>query len=130
MFFIARRQARAPNAVSRADGRCERDPGLDNDPPLTSPARWWASAPWWWASALWPGCCPEVRTDEAGLVCEDDCLNAVADPELHQDAGDVDLYGRLTDDQLGGDLAVRLAGREQPEHLQLAAGGPPPRRRS
>ena len=32
------------------------------------------------------------------------------------------LDGRLPDDQLGGDLAVRLAGREQPEHFELSRG--------
>ena len=32
------------------------------------------------------------------------------------------LIGRFTDDQLGGNLGVGLAGREQPEHLEFSGG--------
>ena len=57
----------------------------------------------------------EAWTDEPGFVCEDDGLDPVANGELHQDAGDVRVDCRLADDQLGRDLAVCLAGREQAE---------------
>ena len=60
--------------------------------------------------------------DETGLVGEDDRLHAVAQVELLEDASDVGLHGSVADDELGGDLGVGEAARDQGEDLELAAG--------
>ena len=57
-----------------------------------------------------------------GLVGQHDRLDAVAEPELHEHAGDVGLDRRLGDDQLGGDLGVREAAGDELEDLELAGG--------
>jgi hypothetical protein len=44
--------------------------------------------------------------------------------ELGQQIPDVGLHRRLTRDQLGGDLGVGQAAREQPEDLELPGGQP------
>src|SRR5712692_10921507 len=56
------------------------------------------------------------------LVGEDDDLDAIAEPELHQDPLDVGLDRRFLDDERGGDLAVREATRDQFEDLPFARG--------
>ena len=76
-----------------------------------------------------------ARLDEARLVREDDGLDAVAEPELPEDARDMRLHGRLADEELLGDLGVREASRDQLQDLDLArgqlrasgGGGAPPR---
>ena len=60
------------------------------------------------------------RFDEPALVGEDDGLDAVAQVELGEDAGDVRLHRRLADEQLGGDLGVGQPAGEQPQDLELA----------
>jgi hypothetical protein len=47
------------------------------------------------------------RLVHAGLVGEDHDLDAIAEPELHQEPLDVRPGRRLLDDERGGDLAVR-----------------------
>ena len=59
---------------------------------------------------------------DPGLVGQDDRLDAVAQAELHQHAGDVGLDGGLGDDQLRGDLGVRQAAGDELEDLELAGG--------
>jgi hypothetical protein len=49
-------------------------------------------------------------------------VDAVAEVEFHQDTGDVGLDGRLTDDELPGDLRVREAASEELERLGLSRG--------
>jgi hypothetical protein len=63
---------------------------------------------------------PASRFDEAGLVREDDGLDAVAQVELAEDARHVRFHGRRADDELGRDLRVREAAGDEPEHLDLA----------
>src|SRR3712207_2958846 len=48
-----------------------------------------------------------LRADEPGLVGDDDGLDAVAEPELAQDARDVRLDRRLAEDEALGELRVR-----------------------
>jgi hypothetical protein len=45
-------------------------------------------------------------TDEAGLVRDHDGVDAIAQVELGQDAVDVRLDGRFSEDESRGDLAV------------------------
>jgi hypothetical protein len=61
---------------------------------------------------------------EAGFVGEDDGLDAVAEVELLQDAGDVGLGRVRTYDELVGDLGVREAASDEPQHLGFAGGQP------
>jgi hypothetical protein len=63
-----------------------------------------------------------TRADQAGFIHEHDGPDAVAPPELHQYPGDMRLDGRPADDQVGSDLAVGFAGREQPEQLESSRG--------
>ncbi|TWD83228.1 low temperature requirement protein LtrA [Kribbella amoyensis] len=60
--------------------------------------------------------------DEAALVGEDDRLDAVAETEFEQDPGDVRLHGGLADEQLGRDLGVGEAARDQAQDLPFALG--------
>src|SRR5262249_15185233 len=46
--------------------------------------------------------------------------SAGGDPELAEDVAHVPFDGPLADHQSGSDLAVRLPGRDQPDHLGLA----------
>jgi hypothetical protein len=62
------------------------------------------------------------RTDEPRLVGEDDRLHPVAELELRQQPRHVFLHGGLAEDRGGGDLGVRQALRDQPEHVPLALG--------
>src|SRR5438094_4869152 len=57
---------------------------------------------------------------KAGLVREYDGLDAVAKPELGQQAGDVGLDRAFADEQLRGQLGVALPAREHRQHLALA----------
>jgi len=47
--------------------------------------------------------------DETGLVGEDDRLDAVAEVEFLEDAGDVGFDGPVANDEFGGDLRVGQA---------------------
>jgi len=58
--------------------------------------------------------------DQADAVGEDHGLDAVAEVELHQDAGHVGLDGLRADHQGGRDLGVGQPGRDQAQDLQLA----------
>ena len=58
--------------------------------------------------------------DDAGLVGEDDRLDAVAEVELVEHAGDVGLDRERRDDELFGDLGVGEAARDEHEDLALA----------
>ena len=49
--------------------------------------------------------------NQAGVVGENDRLDAVAQAELAQDAGDVRLDGGLAEKQPLGQVAVRAAAR-------------------
>ncbi len=59
---------------------------------------------------------------QPAAVGQHDRLQPVADPELHQDPGDVRLHGALADVEPAGDLGVGAAVGHQPEHLPLALG--------
>jgi hypothetical protein len=48
------------------------------------------------------------RHDDAGLVGEDNDLEAVPQVEFGQNAGDVGFDGRLADDEVPGDLLVGM----------------------
>jgi len=58
--------------------------------------------------------------DEAGLVSVDHALDAVAQVELLEDAGDVRLRRCFANDELFADLRVRHPAREQAEYFLLA----------
>ncbi len=60
--------------------------------------------------------------DEASLVGEDDCLGAITQAQLGEDARDVCLHRGLGKEQLGGDLGVGPAAADQPQYLNLASG--------
>src|SRR5215218_4979261 len=47
-----------------------------------------------------------------------------ADAELGEDVADVPFDRLLAQEQLGGDGLVRLAGRDQPDHLDLPRAEP------
>src|SRR5476649_1432351 len=57
---------------------------------------------------------------QPALVCEDDGLDSVTDPELREQAGDVGFDRALADEQLGGQLGVALTARQHRQHLALA----------
>ena len=58
--------------------------------------------------------------DDALLVGVDGDLDAIAQIELGQDAGDVALDGGLAEVEPGGDLGVRQALGHQPHDAELA----------
>src|SRR3984885_15436046 len=58
--------------------------------------------------------------DEARLVGVNNRLNAVAEAELLQDAGDMRLGGRLADHEPVADLRIGQATGQQAEHFALA----------
>ena len=60
--------------------------------------------------------------EEAGLVREHDCLDAVAEAELLQDVRDVRLDGSVADVELLTDLRVREAARDEAEDVELPLG--------
>src|SRR5579862_292963 len=60
--------------------------------------------------------------DDAGLVGVDGDLDAVAQAEPGQDAGDVALDGCLAEVEPGRDLGVRKPGRDKPHHLAFPPG--------
>ena len=64
----------------------------------------------------------ERSAGQPAAVGQHDCLQPVADPELHQDPGNVGLDGALTDEEPSGDLCVRAALRHQREHLAFPLG--------
>src|SRR5689334_12510672 len=65
---------------------------------------------------------PPVSLDKPRLVREHHGLDAVAKVELLQDVRDVRLDGRVADVELTADLGVRVAARDQAEHVQLTLG--------
>src|SRR2546421_3677741 len=58
--------------------------------------------------------------DEAGLVRDDDKLDAVACPQLHEDAGDVGLDRQGAQVERVGDFPVGVSSRHETEHFELA----------
>src|SRR6187455_2094650 len=62
-----------------------------------------------------------IRFEETSLVCEDDGLHAVAEPELLKDMSDVSLDGGLADEELVRDLRVRETVDHQTKDVVLAA---------
>ena len=64
---------------------------------LSGPASWF---PRFTGSAALAG------AGDACLVCKDDGLYAIAQAELHEQAGDVRLDGGFTDGECGGDLSI------------------------
>ena len=60
--------------------------------------------------------------DEASLVGEHDGLGAVVEVELGEDACDVRLDGGVADDEFAGDVGVREAAGDEPQHFELARG--------
>jgi len=60
--------------------------------------------------------------DQAGLVGQDDRLDAVAQAQLGQNAADVRLHGRLGDEQALGDLRVGQPGGHLDKDLPLPLG--------
>src|SRR3954467_9664857 len=74
-------------------------------------------------SAPCPGLPDRVtRRDEPGLVGQHDRVDAIAGVELAEDALDVCLDGGLAEHELGRELRVRQAARDQGEHFDLAGG--------
>src|ERR1051326_1089593 len=60
-----------------------------------------------------------VRSGSQALLdCPDRELRAIAEPELLEDALDVILGSALGDDQLFGDLAIRVSGRDQDSYVE------------
>jgi len=57
--------------------------------------------------------------DDAGLVRHDDRLRAVAQIELREDAADMGLDRVLAQHELGGDLGIRMAARDQSQNVEL-----------
>ena len=62
------------------------------------------------------------RADEPGFVRKHHSLDPVSEPKLLEDARDVRLRRVLADDQLRGDLGVRVTARDEAQHLELACG--------
>src|SRR5215510_9425124 len=62
---------------------------------------------------------------QPGLVGEDHGLDAVAEVELSQDPFQVGLDRRLLDEQVGGDLGIGQAARDEFQHVALAWGEQP-----
>jgi hypothetical protein len=50
-----------------------------------------------------------TRTDEAGLVGDNDELSAVAGVQLHHGALDMSAHGQRAEEELSGDLLVGIA---------------------
>ena len=65
------------------------------------------------------GCLVPLR-DHAQLPCAGHRLGAAAHAELSEDVGEVFLYGIDGDEELPGDLPVRLACGDEPEDLELS----------
>ena len=63
-----------------------------------------------------------VRGHEPGLVGQDDGLDPVAQGELGQHPADVGLHGALLDHELSGDLGIRQATCDEPEHVHFTSG--------
>src|SRR5215475_15922895 len=62
---------------------------------------------------------------QPGLVGEDHGLDAVAEVELSQDPFQVGLDRRLLDEQVGGDLGIGQAARDEFQHVALARSEQP-----
>jgi len=60
---------------------------------------------------------PRVSLEKPRLVREHHGLDAVAKVELLQDVRDMRLDGRVADVELAADLGVRVAARDQAEHV-------------
>ena len=75
-------------------------------------------------SRLRPGAARPRPAEEPVFVGEDDRLNPVTQAELGEQAGHVGLDGGWLDDELGGDLGVGQAARQQAQHVVLAGGQP------
>ena len=60
-----------------------------------------------------PSSVGDARPDDPGLVGEHDGLDAVAEVELVENVRDVGLRRVLADEELGGDLGVRQAARDE-----------------
>ena len=65
---------------------------------------------------------PRPWSGEPALVGEDHRLDAVAEPELHQDPLDVRLHRRLLDHELRGDLGVRETAGDAARAPRARAG--------
>ena len=65
---------------------------------------------------------PGRRPDQAGAVREHDSLHTVAQPELLEDVADVRPYGRVGDEELRRDLAVRTAPSRQRQDRRARSG--------
>ena len=62
-----------------------------------------------------------VSPDEPGLVGQDDCLHSVPQFQLGQDVPHVSLDGAFLHDKPFGDLGIRQALGDQPEHVEFPA---------
>jgi hypothetical protein len=58
--------------------------------------------------------------DDAGLVGEHDCLDAVAQSEFHKQACDVCFHGGLGDEEVCGDLGVGSSACDESKDFELA----------
>lgn len=47
---------------------------------------------------------------------------SIVDAQLHQDVADVRPYRRFADAECGGNVLVRAAGHQSPQHVQLPVG--------
>jgi hypothetical protein len=63
-----------------------------------------------------------ARSDESGLVGDDDELRAIVRVEFGHRPGDVCLTGGWADDEVLGDLVVGQPGGNQREDLTLPVG--------
>jgi hypothetical protein len=71
---------------------------------------------------------PRVSLDETCLVCEHDCLHAVAEVELLEDVRDMCLDGRVVDEELvcdlcGGETAGSQSRAESGAHRGYTGRG-------
>ena len=65
---------------------------------------------------------PRVPFEETGLVCQYDCLHAIAEVELLEDVRDVCLDGGVADEELLCDLSIRKTAGDQSKDLLFACG--------
>ena len=63
-----------------------------------------------------------ARGYQTGFVGENDCLGAVAEFELGEEACDMGLHGAFGYPELAGDFLIAEASTEEPKHLELAFG--------
>jgi phenylalanyl-tRNA synthetase alpha chain len=69
-----------------------------------------------------PGPCRSLRSDESGLVGDDDQLRAVPGTEFHHGMADVGAGGGWAEEQCGADLVIAHALTDERQDLTLSFG--------